>query len=190
MTSRVPASKTAAMGPPNGRGVRARPAAHVRESEPEQTWRAFQSARGLKASSARDTVVEVFLKTKGHVDLHSLYVQTRKRHPGTGFATVYRTMKLLEEAGVAHARHFGDSAETLYEIAAGRSHHDHLICVACGRIEEFESPQVERAQDRIAAEYGFTLSGHRHELYGTCAQCEDRKGAQSKPGRSVTKPGS
>jgi Fur family ferric uptake transcriptional regulator len=116
------------------------------------------------------------LETDGHIDLHSLYVRARKRHPGTGFATVYRTMKLLEEAGVAHARHFGDATETLYEIAAGRSHHDHLICEICGRIEEFESPEVERFQDQIAARYGFALSRHRHELYGTCSQCQDKKG--------------
>ena len=75
-------------------------------------------------------------------------------------------MKLLEEAGIAHARHFGDASETLYEVAAGRAHHDHLICERCGRIVEFDSPEVEQLQDQDRDQYGFTLSRHRHELYG------------------------
>ena len=80
-------------------------------------------------------------------------------------------MKLLEEAGIAHTRRFGNTKETLYEVATGRAHHDHLICEQCGRIIEFFSPEVERLQDRIATKYGFTLSRHRHELYGTCPDC-------------------
>jgi Fur family transcriptional regulator, ferric uptake regulator len=142
-----------------------------RTDEPHRLWRAFVGDRGLNASKARDAVVSIFLDTKEHIDLQTLYTLARKRHPGVGFATVYRTMKLLEEAGIAHARHFGDAKETLYEVAAGRSHHDHLICERCGQIVEFVSPEVEKAQDQIAARHGFTLSRHRHELYGVCADC-------------------
>jgi Fur family ferric uptake transcriptional regulator len=83
-------------------------------------------------------------------------------------------MKLLEEAGIAHTRRFGNAKETLYEVASGRSHHDHLICEQCGRIVEFVSPEVERIQDRIASRHGFTLSRHRHELYGLCPECRSR----------------
>jgi Fur family ferric uptake transcriptional regulator len=147
---------------------------HKRTSEPAEVWRAFVGDRGLNASKARDAVVEIFLSTKDHIDLQALYALARKRHPGVGFATVYRTMKLLEEAGIAHARHFGDTRETLYEVAAGRSHHDHLICERCGRIVEFISPEVEKLQDQVAARYGFTLSRHRHELYGLCADCRGK----------------
>jgi Fur family ferric uptake transcriptional regulator len=140
-------------------------------NEPERIWRAFVSRRKLNASKARDAVVDIFLGTKDHIDLQALYALARKHHPGVGFATVYRTMKLLEEAGVAHARHFGDARETLYEVAAGRSHHDHLICEHCGQIVEFVNPEVERLQDQIAARHGFELSRHRHELYGRCRDC-------------------
>ena len=142
-----------------------------RTDEPQRLWREFVGGRGLNASKARDAVVAIFLDTKEHIDLQTLYMLARKRHPGVGFATVYRTMKLLEEAGIAHARHFGDAKETLYEVAAGRSHHDHLICERCGQIVEFVSPEVEKAQDQIAARHGFTLSRHRHELYGVCPDC-------------------
>ena len=142
-----------------------------RTDEPHRLWREFVGGRGLNASKARDAVVAIFLDTKEHIDLQTLYALARKRHPGVGFATVYRTMKLLEEAGIAHARHFNDAKETLYEVAAGRSHHDHLICERCGQIVEFVSPEVEKAQDLIAARHGFTLSRHRHELYGVCPDC-------------------
>ena len=142
-----------------------------RGDEPHRLWRAFLGDRGLNTSKARDAVVEIFLETKDHIDLQTLYARARTRYPGVGFATVYRTMKLLEEAGIAHARHFGDAKETLYEVAAGRSHHDHLICERCGQIVEFVSPEVEELQDRIAERHGFTLSRHRHELYGVCPSC-------------------
>ena len=136
-----------------------------------ELWRAFLTNRGLNDSKTREDVVAVFLATTAHVDLQSLHALVKKRHPGTGFATVYRTMKLLEDAGLAHARRFGDARETLYEVAVGRSHHDHLICQHCGKIVEFVSPEVERLQDQIAAKHGFVLSRHRHELYGTCSEC-------------------
>ena len=145
---------------------------------PQRQWRDFVSEKGLHASKTRDAVVDIFLKTKDHIDLQSLFERARRSHPGVGFATVYRTMKLLEEAGIAHTRRFGNAKETLYEVAAGRSHHDHLICEQCGRIIEFLDPEVERLQDRIASKHGFTLSRHRHELYGVCPDCRHRgKGA-------------
>ena len=140
--------------------------------ETERIWKSFLSNKGLNASKTRDDVVAVFLHTTTHIDLQSLHEAVRRRHPGIGFATVYRTMKLLEDAGLAHARRFGDAKETLYEVAAGRSHHDHLICESCGRIVEFVSPEVERLQDGIAAKHGFELNRHRHELYGRCGECK------------------
>jgi Fur family ferric uptake transcriptional regulator len=133
--------------------------------------RNFLSSRGLNASKTRDAVVDAFLATQGHIDLQSLVETARRLHAGVSFATVYRTMKLLEEAGIATARRFGDARGTLFEVAIGRTHHDHLICLSCGRIVEFVQPEVERLQDEIAAAHGFSLEQHRHELYGTCATC-------------------
>jgi Fur family transcriptional regulator, ferric uptake regulator len=160
---------SALMGPrtsqPKSR-LRSRP-----PEDPRRLWRDFVADRGLNASRAREAVVDVFLATSAHVDLQSLYDIARRRHSGVSFATVYRTMKLLEEAGIAHARRFGDAKGAVFEVAVGRSHHDHLICENCGRIVEFVNPQVERLQDEIAAEHGFTLDRHRHELYGMCPTC-------------------
>ena len=144
-----------------------------------RVWRDFVTDKGHTAPKTRDAVVEIFLGTTEHVDLQTLHEIARKKHAGVGFATVYRTMKLLEEAGLAHARRFGDAKNTLYEVAVGRAHHDHLICERCGRIVEFVDADVEALQDRIAHRHGFTLSGHRHELYGLCAECRGRRRSTS-----------
>ena len=88
-----------------------------------------------------------------------------------GYATVYRTLKLLAECGVAFERKFGDGL-TRYELADDDAHHDHLICVECGDITEFEEPQLEPIELAIAAKHGFLLQSHKHEMYGVCASCQ------------------
>jgi len=122
----------------------------------------------LKHTKQREAILEAFLEAKGHVTSEDLYNVIKARHPGIGFTTVYRTMKLLCEAGLANERHFDDGV-TRYEIQ--HEHHDHLVCVRCGRIVEFECAMIESAQDDIAARYGFRLLRHRHELYGHCSDC-------------------
>jgi Fur family transcriptional regulator, ferric uptake regulator len=139
--------------------------------ESRQVWKAFSSGRGLNESKVRDAVVETFFATSEHIDLQTLFTTARKRHPSVSYTTVYRTMKLLDEAGLAHSRHFGDARGTLYEVAAGRAHHDHLICDSCGRIVEFVNDEMEELQNQVAARHGFTLLRHRHELYGRCSAC-------------------
>jgi Fur family ferric uptake transcriptional regulator len=158
------------------KGARTRQTRAVRErpsnlEEARRLWRAFAAEQGLNTSKARDAVVEVFFGMKDHASLQDLFDKARRQHAGVSFATVYRTMKLLDEAGLADARNFGDGKSTLYEVAAGRGHHDHLICDSCGRIVEFVDDEVEALQDQIARRYGFSLLRHRHELYGLCADC-------------------
>jgi Fur family ferric uptake transcriptional regulator len=135
--------------------------------------RAFEKEKGLHSSKIRDLVVETFLATQKHTGLEDLLQKVRARNPNVGMATVYRTMKLLEQAGLADARNFG-SGSTVYEAAMGRSHHDHLVCERCGTIVEFFSEQIEKVQDKIAAEHGFELQRHRHELFGLCPKCRKR----------------
>jgi Fur family ferric uptake transcriptional regulator len=79
-------------------------------------------------------------------------------------------LKLLTECGVAFERKFGDGL-TRYELADEASHHDHLICTSCAKIIEFEEPQIEELQEKIASRYGFELLSHKHEMYGICAEC-------------------
>ena len=142
----------------------------VKAEDPKTPWQAYLRRKGLKTTHQREAIVDAFLRRSGHVALEDLLADARKRHPRVGLATVYRTAKLMEEAGLAASRQFG-SGQTLYEVASGRAHHDHLICERCGRIVEFVNPEVERLQDEIAAAHGFTMNRHRHELYGVCATC-------------------
>ncbi len=130
-------------------------------------WRAYLQRKGLKTTQQREAIVDAFLRSSGHVALEDLLASARRQHPRVGLATVYRTVKLLEEAGIAAARHFGPG-QTLYEIAGGRAHHDHLICDHCGFIIEFESDEIEQLQDAAAQRLGFRVLRHRHELFGIC----------------------
>jgi Fur family ferric uptake transcriptional regulator len=135
--------------------------------EPKRHWRAYLERKGLKTTQQREAIVDAFLRSSGHVALEDLLSSARRKHPSVGLATVYRTVKLLEEAGIAAARHFGPG-QTLYEVAEGRAHHDHLICERCGFITEFESEEIEVLQDTAARRLGFNVLRHRHELFGLC----------------------
>ena len=130
-------------------------------------WRDYLRRKGLKTTQQREAIVDAFLRSSGHVGLEDLLSYARKKHPSVGLATVYRTVKLLEEAGIAAARHFGPG-QTLYEVAEGRAHHDHLICDSCGFITEFESDEIEDLQEATAKRFGFNVARHRHELFGLC----------------------
>jgi Fur family ferric uptake transcriptional regulator len=139
---------------------------------------AFMAKRGLRATKQRDTIIEAFFSQPDHVSIEELLARVRVRDPQIGYATVYRTLKLLTESGVAHERKFGDGL-TRYELADDDAHHDHLICVECQRIVEFEEPAVEALQETIAKKHGFTIQSHKHELYGVCPDCQ-RKAAESR----------
>ena len=128
--------------------------------------------RGLRSTDQRRLIVETFFTSPNHVSIEELLAQVRQQDPRVGYATVYRTLKLLTECGVAFERKFGDGL-TRYELADEDSHHhDHLICVECTKIIEFEEPRIEELQEKIAVRYGFHLKSHKHEMYGTCAECQ------------------
>ncbi len=131
----------------------------------------YLDEKKLKHTKQRDAILDVFLEVSGHITGENLYHEVRKRHDGIGQTTVYRTMKILCEAGLAVEHHFNDGV-TRYEIK--HEHHDHLVCVKCGDIVEFQCAKIEEAQNAIVAEYDFLLLRHRHELYGHCEKCRAR----------------
>ncbi len=130
----------------------------------------YLARNGLKQTRQREAILEVFLGCKGHSTSEELYEVVRAQHPEVGAATVYRTLKLFCDAGIAHAHHFRDGV-TLYEPEG--HHHDHLICLGCGEIVEFECELIEVEQERVARGYGYRLTQHRHTLYGYCAKCQE-----------------
>lgn len=130
--------------------------------------------KGLRATDQRRLIVESFFQAPHHISIEELLAVVRKDDAKIGYATVYRTLKLLTECGVAFERKFGDGL-TRYELADDEAHHDHLICVECSKIVEFEEPRIEELQELVAKEHGFVLQSHKFELYGTCTDCR-RKG--------------
>jgi Fur family ferric uptake transcriptional regulator len=137
-----------------------------------EEWRRRLEDRGLRLSGSRGAVLEAFFRARGHVSLQEIQRLARRWRPRVGFATVFRTMKLLEEAGLAERHEFQGGASR-YETTVGRGHHDHLICQRCGVIIEFTSPEIEQLQEQVARELGFTIREHRHEIYGLCAGCRE-----------------
>jgi Fur family ferric uptake transcriptional regulator len=132
----------------------------------------YLEGHNLKHTKQREAILEVFLGVQGHITSEDLYQRVREKHPQIGYTTVYRTMKLLCEAGLASERHFDDGV-TRFEIE--QEHHDHLVCTRCGKIVEFECDMIEQAQQDIVKRYGFRLLRHRHELYGHCPECQKRE---------------
>ena len=129
----------------------------------------YLTQQGLKHTRQREAILEAFLEAGGHVTSEDVYERVRSSHPEIGAATVYRTLRLLCDAGIANPSHFR-SGVTLYEHRS--AHHDHLICVECGEIVEFECSLIEKAQLDIAKQYGYRLTNHRHYLYGYCTRCQ------------------
>ncbi len=124
----------------------------------------------MKFSRQRQVVLEVFAAASGHLDAYGLLREVQKNDPKISYSTVYRTLKLLSEAGFASFGRFGDRPAR-YEKAAARGHHDHLICLDCGAIMEFENQTIESLQKKMAQKFAFHMTSHRLELFGYCKKC-------------------
>ncbi|HEB74836.1 MAG TPA: transcriptional repressor [Nitrospirae bacterium] len=134
----------------------------------------FLSDRGLRMTNQRGLILDAFLGTERHVSPEELYGLVRRKDGTIGQATVYRTLKLLTEAGLAREVDFGDGV-LRYEHSYGHEHHDHMICERCHRHIEVVDERIEELQERLAKKYGFVLTGHRMYLYGICSECRRRK---------------
>lgn len=130
----------------------------------------FLGGRGLRLTDQRRQIARVFFESDGHHSAEDIYHRVQQQHSGVGTATVYRTMKLLNEAGLATGLNLGDGFSR-YESPSGRGHHDHLVCRRCGEIVEFANDQIEELQEKMAKRYGFVVTDHRLELYGLCGGC-------------------
>jgi Fur family ferric uptake transcriptional regulator len=137
------------------------------------------SKRGLRSTSQRRLILDRLFEIGGHFTADDLIADVREADASVGSATVYRTLRMLVESGLLHEHHFADNEGTRFELKLSDEHHDHIICLDCGKIREFEEPLIEQLQERIAQQLGFTLETHTHQLYGYCADCA-KPGARSK----------
>lgn len=135
-----------------------------------EAFREFLAEQGLKTTRQRELIVRVFADIEDHVGVEELLQRVKRQDPAIGYATVYRTLKLLVQGGLAAVRNFGDGFARFEP--RDHDHHDHMICEKCGAIVEFHNEAIEQLQDQVAREHGFVLRRHRHELYGLCENCQ------------------
>ncbi len=128
---------------------------------------------GLRHTAQRNLILEMFLETEEHLSSEDLYWLVHKKDPSIGHTTVYRTLKLLTEAGLAREVRFGDG-KSYYEHHYNHEHHDHMICTGCGKVIEFFSPEIESLQEKVAAEHGFKLTHHSMRILGLCDACQKK----------------
>ena len=138
------------------------------EPGPLEVLRAYITKNGLKSSRQRELIAETFFSAEGHLRVEELLERVRAVDSRIGQATVYRTMKLLTQCGLAEAHQFGDGHTRYEPQGSAEEHHDHLICETCGQIVEFYDSKIEELQEQVAVAHGFAVIGHRMELYGRC----------------------
>ena len=135
----------------------------------------YLGRKQLKSTRQRELIARTFFAQPGHLSIESLHELVRQDNSNIGYATVYRTLKLLTECGLAAVRRFGEG-QAMYETAGDTAHHDHLICVECDHVLEFENDDIERLQEQVARSFGFRLLRHKLELYGLCPKARGIKG--------------
>lgn len=138
-----------------------------------QLFAEFIREKGLRHTPQRERILEVFLATEKHISTDELHRLVKKEYPDIGYTTVYRTMKLLSEGGLCGEIDFGDGI-TRFEHKYGHAHHDHLICVKCGRFIEVKDQRIEKLQEEMVRRHSFSPKAHKLEIFGTCVKCGRR----------------
>ena len=130
----------------------------------------YITQHNLKITKQRRAVLEAFLGSEEHVSAEDLYKIVSAKEPKIGLATVYRTLALLTESGLAAELDFGDGQKR-YERNYQQGHHDHMICTQCGKIIEFHNSLIEKLQEDVAREHGFEMTAHKLDMFGICQDC-------------------
>ncbi len=143
-------------------------------NEAEKLFIDYLAENGLSMTPQRKVIVETFLETEGHFSAEELLGFVQQKLPEVGLATVYRTLKLLVDSGLADSLDFGCGV-ALYEHSYGHEHHDHLICIRCDKKIEVLDDVIERRQEELARKNGYTLTRHRMILFGLCPQCREQE---------------
>lgn len=131
----------------------------------------------LRMTSQRLAILDDVLGSEEHRECDDIYLSLRQKKVPVSRATIYRTLDILEKAGFVRKMDIGDG-RFRYENKLAQTHHDHMICLKCGKIIEFVDREIERRQDQIASDNGFHLVKHSHQLYGLCGACQDLPAAE------------
>lgn len=127
---------------------------------------------GLKVTQPRLRVLEILQQTRsGHLNAEAIHQELLQADSAVGIATVYRVLAQFEEVGLVTKHNF-EGGHSVYELHTD-SHHDHMVCLGCGLVQEFVDTTIEERQDQIAKEHEFTITGHSMTIYGYCRNCRD-----------------
>lgn len=133
---------------------------------------------GLKHTAQRDTILRTFLDTRDHLSTEELFRRVRRKDSKIGYTTVYRTLKLLAECGLASEVAFHDGIAR-YEHQYNRRSHHHMVCTECGASVEFFSPEMDRLEQEIGRKHNYVTTRHTVQIYGICGNCRKKNGAGS-----------
>jgi Fur family ferric uptake transcriptional regulator len=139
----------------------------------------FIRAEGLKSTSQRSAILEAFLKMEDHVSVDDIYRSLRLQRQRVGYATVYRTMKLIAQCGLAREVRFDDGVSR-FERKNQQDHHHHLVCTKCGKVTEFSSRAMDAGESEILKKHAFEMQYHRYEIFGLCRTCSISNGKDKK----------
>ena len=128
---------------------------------------------GLKHTEQRDTILRTFLETRDHLSIDELAQLVKKQDPKIGITTVYRTLKLLTECGLASEVAFHDGVAR-YEHQYNRRSHHHMVCTECGSSVEFFSPEVDKLEEEIGRKHHYSTTRHTFQIYGLCEDCRKK----------------
>ena len=142
--------------------------------EAESLFHSHLKRVGLKHTGQRDTILRAFLETRDHLSTDELYRLVKKQDERIGFTTVYRTLKLLAECGLASEVAFNDGI-TRYEHQYNRRNHHHMVCTECGSSVEFFSPDIERIEQEVGRKNKYTPTRHTFQIYGICDACRRKQ---------------
>jgi Fur family ferric uptake transcriptional regulator len=140
----------------------------------KQVFNNYIKEKNIRFSRQREKILDIFLKNENHLTISEIYDLVKKIHPEIGFATVYRTIKIISDAGIAEEINAGYGPRR-FEHKYGHEHHDHLICTKCGRFIEVINPEIEKLQDNMAKSHKFKVLSHKLQIFGICRECSSDK---------------
>ncbi len=136
-------------------------------------FKEYLKKNDLLYSKQRGQILDIFLKTEHHPTINDLHELVRKENPKIGLATVYRTMEIIYNAGLARKVGFGDGIKH-YEHKYKHQDHHHLVCLNCGKVTEVTSNKLEEVQGKLAQKYDFTITRVAIKLFGICKTCKNK----------------
>jgi Fur family transcriptional regulator, ferric uptake regulator len=139
-----------------------------------QLFRRYLREQGLPVTQQREAVADVVFNSPDHLSIEDIEAELKGRGERIGKATIYRTMEILVRSGLVEEHDFGEGFKRYEHLFGQQPMHEHLICTNCGKVVEFQSPEVLRVREEAAAVHGFRPSRHRLEVYGLCGECQAR----------------